>query len=291
MTTLALLQIQSVRRFSKFQSHITMVTPEVNEVARRQLRAAGSHVVPVDLISPPWQISASWWTTVFTKLQAFSLGNTTAGRVDKVAFVDLDAFILKEDADSIFDQCGASEVRALSLRPGLCPRELHARAASARPRSPAPASARVCVCAQLCAVRDAANLCPDGHGGQSVCAMGSPGSNAMMNAGVFVAKPSAPLLESFRSALAKIKRPYATLPEQEFLSAIYLDGEKYKDSSSRFQFISADYGQCWANAEQLKHAKIVHNCARAPADRADRVQAWGAASCSWFFCMRAQRTK
>jgi len=60
MTTLALLQIQSVRRFSKHQTHITMVTPEVNEVARRQLRAAGSHVVQTELISPPWQISASW---------------------------------------------------------------------------------------------------------------------------------------------------------------------------------------------------------------------------------------
>ena len=68
MTSLALLQIASVRRFSSHQTHVTMVTPEVNEVARKQLRDAGSHVVQVDLISPPWQIQASWWTTVFTKV-------------------------------------------------------------------------------------------------------------------------------------------------------------------------------------------------------------------------------
>merc|ERR1719352_2207954 len=69
MTSLALLQVASIRRFSKYHTHLTMVTPEVNEVARRQLRAAGSHVVDVELVSPPWKISASWWTTVFTKLQ------------------------------------------------------------------------------------------------------------------------------------------------------------------------------------------------------------------------------
>ena len=43
MTTMALLQISSVKRFSAYQTHLTMVTPEVNEVARRQLRAAGDH--------------------------------------------------------------------------------------------------------------------------------------------------------------------------------------------------------------------------------------------------------
>ena len=100
-----------------------MVTPEVNEIARKQLRAAGSTVVPVDLINPPWNIAASWWTTVFTKLQIFSLGNTTAGLVDKVAFVDLDGFLINEQADTIFDECGATEVRqrphTLSLQPAL----------------------------------------------------------------------------------------------------------------------------------------------------------------------------
>ena len=128
MTTLALLQIQSVRKFSSYQTHITMVTPEVNEVARRQLRAAGSHVVQVDLISPPWQISASWWTTVFTKLQIFSLGNTSAGRVDKVAFVDLDAFLVSDSADTIFDECDATEVRSRSSR-------LHELTPTAKPES------------------------------------------------------------------------------------------------------------------------------------------------------------
>ena len=126
-----------------------MVTPEVNEVAKARLRAAGSHVVPVDLITPNWKISASWWETVFTKLQIFSLGNTSAGRVDQVrvrvthmiasviaslaryriplalarsdscdvppvrlqvAFVDLDAFIVSERADTVFDACDATEV-------------------------------------------------------------------------------------------------------------------------------------------------------------------------------------
>ena len=111
MTNLALLQIHSVRRFSKHQTHITMVTPEVNEVARRQLRAAGSHLVQIELISPPWPISTSWWTTVFTKLAIFGLGNTTAGAVDTVAFLDLDAFLIDDSADSIFGACGAREVR------------------------------------------------------------------------------------------------------------------------------------------------------------------------------------
>ena len=120
MTSLALLQIHSVRRFSKHQTHITMVTPEVSEVARRQLRAAGSHVVQTELISPPWQIAASWWTTVFTKLAIFGLGNTTAGAVDKVAFIDLDAFIVDAHADSIFDACGANEVRRASAPPPPC---------------------------------------------------------------------------------------------------------------------------------------------------------------------------
>ena len=63
---------------------ITMVTPEVNEVAKARLRAAGSHVVPVHLITPNWKISFGYWETVFTKLQIFSLGNTSAGRVDQV---------------------------------------------------------------------------------------------------------------------------------------------------------------------------------------------------------------
>ena len=128
---------------------ITMVTPEVDETSKARLRAAGSHVVPVDLIAPPWKISASWWETVFTKLQIFSLGNTSAGRVDQVrvrvthmiasviaslaryriplalarsdscnvppvrlqvAFVDLDAFIVSERADTVFDACDATEV-------------------------------------------------------------------------------------------------------------------------------------------------------------------------------------
>ena len=62
-----------------------MVTPEVGEVAKARLRAAGSHVVPVDMITPAnWKIAASWWETVFTKLQIFSLRNTSAGIVDQV---------------------------------------------------------------------------------------------------------------------------------------------------------------------------------------------------------------
>ena len=61
-----------------------MVTPEVDETSKARLRAAGSHVVPVDLIAPPWKISASWWETVFTKVQIFSLRNTSAGVVDQV---------------------------------------------------------------------------------------------------------------------------------------------------------------------------------------------------------------
>lgn len=69
---------------SSFNS-ITMVTPEVGELSKARLRAAGSHVVPVDLITPPWKISASWWETVFTKLQIFSLRNTSAGVVDQVS--------------------------------------------------------------------------------------------------------------------------------------------------------------------------------------------------------------
>ena len=73
---------------------------------------------------------------------------------------------------------------------------------------------------QLCAVRDAANLCLDpANGEQYVCAMGSPNSNAMLNAGVLVARPSSTLLSTFKTDLAKVTKPYATLPEQEFLSA------------------------------------------------------------------------
>ena len=112
MTNLALVQIASIRRFSTYKTHVTMVTPEVTQVARSQLLAAGSHIIEVGMITPPWKISASWWTTVFTKLQIFSLSNSTsAGTLDKVAFVDLDAFLVSEKADTIFDACGAREVR------------------------------------------------------------------------------------------------------------------------------------------------------------------------------------
>ena len=61
----------------------------------------------------------------FTKLQALNLGNTSAGLVDKVAFLDLDAFLLSRQADSIFDECRAPyEVRnpATARLPSLNPR-------------------------------------------------------------------------------------------------------------------------------------------------------------------------
>merc|ERR1719181_43652 len=91
--------------------------------------------------------------------------------------------------------------------------------------------------------------------------MGSPNSNAMLNAGVMVARPSDSLIASFKRDIAALKRPYATLPEQEFLSAHYLAGEGYKDpEANRFRFISAEFGQCWADATQLSRSKIVHNC-------------------------------
>ena len=117
-------------------------------------------------------------------------------------------------------------------------------------------------CSQLCAVQDAANLCVNPTtGDQTVCAMNTPGSNAMMNAGVMVARPSDSLLKSFQAELATKTRPYATLPEQEFLSEIYLKGVAYKEpEKNRFQFIPSSYGQCWANAPQLAVASIVHNC-------------------------------
>ena len=117
-------------------------------------------------------------------------------------------------------------------------------------------------CSQLCAVQDAANLCVNPTTGeQTVCAMSTPGSNAMMNAGVMVARPSDSLLKSFKAHLAKLTKPYATLPEQEFLSDIYLKGMAYKEpEKNRFQFIPSSYGQCWANAAQLGAASIVHNC-------------------------------
>ena len=119
---------------------------------------------------------------------------------------------------------------------------------------------------QLCAVRDAANLCVNpATGEQYVCAMGSPNSKAMLNAGVLVAKPSASLLAKYKADLSKVTRPYATLPEQEFLSSYYLqadtDKSVYKDAdANKFRFISADYGQCWATGEQMSRAKIIHNC-------------------------------
>ena len=64
----------------------------------------------------------------FTKLQALNLGNTSAGLVDKVAFLDLDAFLLSRQADSIFDECRAPyEVRnpATARLPSLTPRLRH----------------------------------------------------------------------------------------------------------------------------------------------------------------------
>ena len=199
-----------------------MVTPDVDELARRQLRDAGSTVVDVDLISPNWSITASWWTSVFTKLAIFSIGRYDP-RVAKVAFIDLDAFLVSDTADSIFDACGVNE---------------------------------------LCAVRDAANLCQNPQTkDQWVCASNSPGSNAMMNAGVMVAKPNEALLAGLKLELSSVVKPYATLPEQEFLSAHYLKGNAVRTEHERnFAFISPEFGQCWASGPQLERAKIVHNC-------------------------------
>jgi hypothetical protein len=99
------------------------------------------------------------------------------------------------------------------------------------------------------------------NGDQYVCAMGTPGSSSMLNAGVMVARPSASLLAGFRARLAQRTRPYLTLPEQEFLSAIYLKGTGYAEpEAKRFRFIPASYGQCWANNAQLASSSIVHNC-------------------------------
>ena len=116
--------------------------------------------------------------------------------------------------------------------------------------------------AQLCAVQDPANLCINpANGDQYMCAMGTPGSSAMLNAGVMVARPSASLLAGFKARLAQRTKPYLALPEQEFLSSIYLDGTSYAEPErKRFRFIPASYGQCWANNAQLESASIFHNC-------------------------------
>ena len=72
--------------------------------------------------------------------------------------------------------------------------------------------------------------------------MNTPGSSAMLNAGVMVARPSASLLASLQAQLARKTKPFLTLPEQEFLSSIYLKGVEYRQPEN-FHFISADYGQ------------------------------------------------
>ena len=105
-TNLALLQIASVNHFSRF-GHVTMVTPDVRSSARVQLIAAGSHVVEVEPIEPPAMV-APWWATVFTKLRAFSLS-----RHQLVTYLDLDAFLASDRADTVFDSCDATEICAL----------------------------------------------------------------------------------------------------------------------------------------------------------------------------------
>ena len=100
---------------------------------------------------------------------------------------------------------------------------------------------------------------------------------------MLVARPSKKLLADFRSRLAKLTVPYATRPDSEFLSAIYLDGyldgdfdgdldgdddvrfhpdERFHSTAirfhpdERFHFLSADYGQCGAGQEQTARARL-----------------------------------
>ena len=223
MTQLALLQIHSVRRFSIYQ-HLTMVTPDVALSVRQLLSNAGSRVVEVPLILPPQHILKkvySWWKAVFSKLNAFNLSNQTAVEFEKVAFIDLDAFLVHHGADAIFDACNARE---------------------------------------FCAVRDIKDMCQaTGKWKQQPCQQGR--GHPMINTGVMLIKPSAGLFKALMRALQAEKHEYAMMPEQEFLSTIYTGQESTRDTADfHFLPESFGQCSPEATSLYASNRMIMHNC-------------------------------
>jgi len=94
-------QILSVQQFSVYP-HITMVTPDVDNQSLVRLREKGSIVVPINYVNISWSLP-SYWSGVFSKVYMFNL--TTLAQ--QVAYLDTDAFLVDEEADSVFAACAA----------------------------------------------------------------------------------------------------------------------------------------------------------------------------------------
>ena len=83
----------------------------------------------------------------------------------------------------------------------------------------------------------------------------------MIDAGVMVVRPSASLFLALARELAHAPQPYVTLPEQELLSAHYLDGSGHGNAvSDRFRFLPSGFGQCSSENKRLVGAKIFRSC-------------------------------
>ena len=237
MTSLALLQLASVHRFSSYR-HVTMVTPDVDEHSRALLHAAGSIVAEVALIEPPAaSLVPPWWAAVFTKLQVFSLSDYRA-----VAFLDLDAYLATRRADEIFDSCDDSfELCALRESFDLC-RDAQGsfECEQGAPGSMPMLSAGIMVAhpglgtlARLRAWVDAADA-------------------------VLGGSPTERLLASAEYPLGSRER-FAMYPEQEILTAMYL-----RRSASSFDFLAPHFGECEgslrARARDEPSRVIIHDC-------------------------------
>ena len=101
-------QMVSVLRHSAYP-HVTLCTPEVTASARERVRRAGSHVFNVSRIENPLPTPDPWFADIFTKLHIFNLT-----RFDQLAYIDSDAVLIDQRADTIFDACSEQG------NPGLC---------------------------------------------------------------------------------------------------------------------------------------------------------------------------
>jgi hypothetical protein len=240
MTSLALLQLASVRKYSQY-GHVTIVTADVDEMAKSALRAGRSQIVETQMIAPRVIAMAKpWWVSVFTKFHIFALTD-----YDTVTYLDLDAFLTSSQADGIFDRCAAHELCA-------------ARAAD------------------LCVDDKSAYECEHGTPG-GVVMMNAGVMVAHPNRDVLArlqtrlshmddqyqtpSKEMPPRTHTTEWTTNKVR--FETLPEQEVLGAHYL---RSPAESRAFSFLSNEYGCVgtdeWLNgrSEASTARAIVHNC-------------------------------
>ena len=95
-------QIRSIKKYSNYKEHVTLILPTVSDELVANLESLGTKITRVDRIESPFYIERSWWQDVFAKLHIFNLTDYS-----QVTYVDSDAFIGGAEADLIFDECQA----------------------------------------------------------------------------------------------------------------------------------------------------------------------------------------